>query len=161
MLVTSGFTRRSNNPVGHMMAPREMPDIAAHRGMLPRTQALSPGARKLLRRIRTPTRFALAHCITSGLTQTNLRKVPMRRSASSRQGHLPLLRSRLPRAVPRRHPLPRPPRLQHRGQLQHLGRWRPQGLVPLHLRAPKPCSRRASEKVKSLLEMFFACIAST
>ena len=64
--LTSDFMRRLSIPAGQMMARWRARDIAARRGMLPRTQALSPGARKLLRRIRTPTRFASAHCITSG-----------------------------------------------------------------------------------------------
>ena len=50
-----------------------------------------PGTPKRLRRIRTRTRSASAHCITSGLTPINLRQVLMRQSDSSRQGRPSLL----------------------------------------------------------------------
>ena len=52
---------------------------AARRGLLRRTQAQSPGTRKLLRRIRTPTPFATARCITSGLMRTRRQTPRMQR----------------------------------------------------------------------------------
>jgi hypothetical protein len=42
------------------------------------TQARSPGTRERLRLIRTPTRFAGAHSITSASTPTSRRRPPMR-----------------------------------------------------------------------------------
>ena len=56
--VTLGFTRRLSILAVRMMAPKEMLGTAAPRGMLPRTQTLSLGARKRLRPIRTRMRFA-------------------------------------------------------------------------------------------------------
>jgi hypothetical protein len=53
------------------MARWEMRDLAALPELLPKTRALSRGARKLLRPIRTLMRFALVHCITFGLMPTN------------------------------------------------------------------------------------------
>ena len=52
--------------------------IAARRGLSPRTQALSLGARKLLRLIKMQMRFALPRCITSALTPINRRRLPTR-----------------------------------------------------------------------------------
>src|SRR5438067_2135447 len=70
----------------HTTERKAMLGIVAHRGMLPRTQPLSRGARKRSRPIRTPTRFASARCITSGSMLINRPLRPMRQSVSSRQG---------------------------------------------------------------------------
>ena len=59
---------------------REMPATTAPRGMLtPPTQTLSNGARKPLRLIRTPTRFATARFTISGSTPTKGRIIPLQR----------------------------------------------------------------------------------
>ena len=73
-----GFTPRLSNPVGSMMAPWKMLDIAARRGMLLKTQAQSLGARKLSRLIKMQMRFASPRFITSALTPINRRKLPTR-----------------------------------------------------------------------------------
>jgi hypothetical protein len=121
-----------------MMEPREMPDLAARRGMLPRTYSASLGARKPLRRIRTPTRYAGEHCTTSGLTLVDPRAVAVRTLAFLRLAHRfrspswPLS-NRAIRPLPRRHRVPRLPshrqlrQLRRYGLLPHPGRIRYQG----------------------------------
>ena len=49
------------------------------------SSARSPGAAKPLPQTRTPTRFALAHCIAFGLTPISRRKLSMPRSGSLKQ----------------------------------------------------------------------------
>jgi hypothetical protein len=90
--LTSDSTRRLSIQHGLTMAPRETPDIAAHRGMLiPAIQRLLLGARRLLLSIRTPMRFASAHCITSGSMPTKGLILRMQQSASSKPGRQSVL----------------------------------------------------------------------
>ena len=98
LLVTSDFTRRLRNLAGQTTAHSIIRVTAACLGLSLRSPVVNNGwvvvkcgTVKRLRRIRTGTRSASAHCITSGLTPIDLRHFGMRRSASSRQGRPSLL----------------------------------------------------------------------
>src|SRR3954469_22719374 len=111
--------RRYNTLPGQTTAPLTIRVIAARRGMLHKTQALSLGTAKLLRRTRTPTRFALAHCITSALMRISRRELPAPPSAFSRQVRLSRLDSRR-LAEPAARRRPRPQAVLRQRQLQQL-----------------------------------------
>ena len=83
--VTPDFMRHRKNPAGQTTARLTTRVTAANSGVSLRPAILSLGTAKPLRRIRTPTRFAGAHCIISGSTPINRRRLPMRQSATSRQ----------------------------------------------------------------------------
>ena len=83
--VTSDFMRHLKNPAGQTTARLTTRVTAANRGLSLRPAILSLGTAKPLRRIRTPTRFAGAHCIISGSTPINRRRLPMRQLATLRQ----------------------------------------------------------------------------
>jgi len=136
------------------MVPREMLDIAARRGVLPRTQALLPGARKRLLKIKMPTRFAGVHFIISGLTPISRHNRQMRWLPTSRRDRQRQSRSRhlLGAAHQLRHPpqLRQPPQLplQPRRLAQHRGLLRRQGLVRRRDLAPLLCLVRSCRQAR-------------
>ena len=69
--------------------------------------------------IKMPTRFAGAHCITSGSMPTNRHKLQTRQSTSSKQARLCRLLFRRPAKVARRRQRLRLRQLQHHGLLPH------------------------------------------
>ena len=101
-----GFHAPPQHPGFAQMAPRETPAIAAPHGMLiQRLQPLLPGARKLLRKTRTPMRFASALCTTSGSTLTqppNLTHAAANVMAFVQDGSSPILRFTVHGSCPRR-----------------------------------------------------------
>src|SRR5262245_59038115 len=137
-----------------MMAPWQMLDIAARRGMLPRTQALSLGARKLSRLIKMRMRFASVRCITFALTPINRPRLATGRYNFSRLAGPWSLQSRgLQRAQRRHRPL-------HPGLLRHRDRIRRQGLVQHHYRAPSSVPGAPEQKSKELVRNLFLIVSS-
>ena len=95
--ITSTFTHHRSTPDGHTMARWAMRDIAPPPGLSMRVMArLWPGARRLLRKIRMPMRFAGGHCTIFGLILVQHRFPALRPSAFLRQARQLLLPSRLP-----------------------------------------------------------------
>jgi hypothetical protein len=103
-----------------MMAPWAMLDIAAIPGLSISVMAqLRPGARRLLRKIRTRMRSAGERYIISGLIRAQRRSLALRPSAFLRQGRQLRLTSRLLSCQTRRQHRRQRDLAQHRGLARH------------------------------------------